>query len=176
MQDISPSVRDAAIKLAGNYLASHPEGTPKYLDAISERILVSKFHVSHSVKESPNNFHQDTSISVRKRVMRILKNVYVNTNDTAVWVDVGTKLVERVTDDITAVRETSVKTSVETIFNPWSSSNTRQRNNGHAEFGYLPPDVKQEVQQRCSVLLRIFANLEKLGCGSCFENVLVLVS
>jgi hypothetical protein len=56
MQDISPSVRDAAIKLAGNYLASHPEGTPKYLDAISERILVSKFHVSHSVKKSPNTF------------------------------------------------------------------------------------------------------------------------
>lgn len=108
--------------------------------------------------------------------MRILKNVYVNTNDTAVWVDIGTKLVERVTDDITAVRETSVKTSVETIFSPWSSSYTRQRNNGHAEFDYLPPDVKQEVQQRCSVLLRIFANLEKLGCGPCFENVLVLVS
>jgi HEAT repeat associated with sister chromatid cohesion len=40
MQDISPSVRDAAIQLAGNYLASHPEGTQKYLAAISERIMV----------------------------------------------------------------------------------------------------------------------------------------
>lgn len=41
MQDISPSVRDAAIQLAGNYLASHPEGAQLYLAAISERIMVS---------------------------------------------------------------------------------------------------------------------------------------
>ncbi|KAH8548086.1 hypothetical protein BGW37DRAFT_523737 [Umbelopsis sp. PMI_123] len=156
MQDISPSVRDAAIQLAGNYLASHPEGTQKYLAAISERIL-------------------DTSISVRKRVMRIVKNVYVNSTDAAVWVDIGTKIIERVADEITAVRDTAVKTSMETVFRPWSSSYTRNHKSGNIEFEYLPPEFKQEVTQRCNVLLQIFSNLDKVGCTSSVENLLDLI-
>ncbi|KAI8576239.1 hypothetical protein K450DRAFT_274906 [Umbelopsis ramanniana AG] len=156
MQDISPSVRDAAIQLAGNYLASHPEGTQKYLTAISERIM-------------------DTSISVRKRVMRILKNVYVNTSDVMIWVDIGTRIIERVADEITAVRDTAVKISMETVFRPWASSYTRHHKNGYAEFEYLPPDFKQEIIQRCNILLQIFSSLDKVGCSSSVETLLLLI-
>jgi hypothetical protein len=178
MQDISPSVRDAAIQLAGNYLASHPEGTQKYLAAISERILVSHwdFPIAFNYGTKRWQYNQDTSISVRKRVMRIVKNVYVNSTDAAVWVDIGTKIIERVADEITAVRDTAVKTSMETVFRPWSSSYTRNHKSGNIEFEYLPPEFKQEVTQRCNVLLQIFSNLDKVGCTSSVENLLDLVS
>lgn len=107
--------------------------------------------------------------------MRILKNVYAHANDDAVEVDIGSKIVERVADDIMAVRETAVKTSLETIFRPWSITYTRKRKNDYVEFEYLPPDFKQEVLQRCNILLQIFASLEKSGCSSSLENILVLV-
>ncbi|KAG2174425.1 hypothetical protein INT43_004448 [Umbelopsis isabellina] len=125
MQDTSPSVRDSAIKLAGNYLASHTEGTQQYYTAISERIL-------------------DTSISVRKRVIRILRDIYLHTNIFSMHVDIGAKVIDRMIDDITAVRESALKASMETIFAPWTSPCIQRRNLEQTEFQYLPHDFKKE--------------------------------
>jgi hypothetical protein len=108
--------------------------------------------------------------------MRILKNVYVNTSDVTIWIDIGARIIERVADEITAVRDTAVKTSMETIFRPWTSSNTRHQKHGYAEFEYLPLGFKQEITQRCNILLQIFSNLDKVGCSSSVENILLLVS
>jgi hypothetical protein len=108
--------------------------------------------------------------------MRILKNVYVNSTDVTIWIDIGTRIIERVADDITAVRDSAVKTSMETVFRPWTPSYTRHQKHEFSEFEYLPPDFKQEVTQRCRILLQIFYNLDKLGCSSSVENLFLLVS
>ena len=108
--------------------------------------------------------------------MRILKNVYVNSTDVTIWIDIGTRIIQRVADEITAVRDTAVKTSMETVFRPWTPSYTRHQKHKYAEFEYLPPDFKQEVAQRCRILLQIFYNLDKLGCSSSVENLFLLVS
>jgi hypothetical protein len=118
---------------------------------------------------------QDTSISVRKRVIRILRDIYLHTSSFSMYVDIGAKIIDRMTDDITAVRETALKVSMETMFAPWTSPSIQRRNLEHTEFQYLPHDVKREVMQRCNVLLGVFSRIESLGNSASFERLLLMV-
>lgn len=118
---------------------------------------------------------QDTSISVRKRVIRILRDIYLHTSTSSMHVDIGAKVIDRMTDDITAVRETALKASMETIFAPWTSPCIQRRNLEQTEYQYLQHDFKREIIQRCKVLLDIFSRIESLGNSASFERLLIMV-
>ncbi|KAF6211182.1 hypothetical protein GE061_014297 [Apolygus lucorum] len=78
--DHSTSVREAAVDLVGKFILSRPELIPKYYDMLSARIL-------------------DTGVSVRKRVIKILKEVCIECPTFSKIPEICVKIIRRVNDE-----------------------------------------------------------------------------
>ncbi|KAK7056612.1 Sister chromatid cohesion protein 2 [Paramarasmius palmivorus] len=116
--DSSPAVRDAAVELIGKYVLETPEleAVDGYYSKIADRIA-------------------DTSIAVRKRVIKLLKAFYQSASPTSPTsldggppartqrqVDIAAKLVLRMLDEDDAVKDLAIKTIEELWFPPLTSS------------------------------------------------------
>ncbi|KAL8277535.1 hypothetical protein RQP46_010090 [Phenoliferia psychrophenolica] len=97
--DASPAVRDAAIELVGKYVVGRPELAVKYLPVISERIT-------------------DTGLSVRRRVVKLLRVLFSIVESDALQTEICRKLVWRALDDDEGVKELAA----EAIEDIWFSS------------------------------------------------------
>jgi cohesin loading factor subunit SCC2 len=90
MHDSSPAVRDATVELIGKYVVDRPDLAVAFLPQISARIA-------------------DKGVSVRKRVIKLLKAIYLILNQEE-WidlkVDISHRLISRIYDE-----ETSMKVS-----------------------------------------------------------------
>lgn len=80
LMDSSPAVRDAALEMLGRYVSSNPKLAAEYLPRIGERIT-------------------DSGLSVRKRVIKLLKSIYPLLEDINSKIDVCRRLVGRVNDE-----------------------------------------------------------------------------
>lgn len=78
--DQSTSVREAAVELVGKFILIRPELIPQYYDMLSERIL-------------------DTGISVRKRVIKIFKDICIEHPDFDKIPEMCVKMIRRVNDE-----------------------------------------------------------------------------
>ncbi|XP_013793614.1 nipped-B-like protein A [Limulus polyphemus] len=78
--DQSTSVREAAVDLVGRFILIRPELTHKYYDMLTDRIL-------------------DTGVSVRKRVIKILKDVCLEQPDFPKIPEICVKMIRRVNDE-----------------------------------------------------------------------------
>ncbi|XP_075218552.1 nipped-B cohesin loading factor [Lycorma delicatula] len=78
--DHSTSVREAAVDLVGKFVLSRPELISKYYDMLSARIL-------------------DTGVSVRKRVIKILKDICIECPDFPKIPEICVKMIRRVNDE-----------------------------------------------------------------------------
>ena len=78
--DHSTSVREAAVDLVGKFVLSRPELLANYYDMISVRIL-------------------DTGISVRKRVIKIMKDICLECPDFPKVPEICVKMIRRVNDE-----------------------------------------------------------------------------
>uniref|UniRef100_A0A2C9MAH1 Nipped-B protein n=1 Tax=Biomphalaria glabrata TaxID=6526 RepID=A0A2C9MAH1_BIOGL len=78
--DQSTSVREAAIELVGKFILIQPDLIPNYYDMLSDRIL-------------------DTGISVRKRVIRIFKDICIEHSDFPKIPEMCVKMIRRVNDE-----------------------------------------------------------------------------
>lgn len=78
--DYSTSVREAAVDLVGKFVLSRPELIDKYYDMLSARIL-------------------DTGVSVRKRVIKILKDICMECPDFPKIPEICVKMIRRVNDE-----------------------------------------------------------------------------
>lgn len=78
--DHSTSVREAAVDLVGKFILVRPELTHKYYDMLTERIL-------------------DTGVSVRKRVIKILKDVCLEQPSFEKIPEICVKIIGRVNDE-----------------------------------------------------------------------------
>ncbi|XP_053394741.1 nipped-B-like protein isoform X2 [Mercenaria mercenaria] len=78
--DPSTSVREAAIELVGKFILIRPELIPQYYNMLSERIL-------------------DTGISVRKRVIKIFRDIFNEKPDFNKIPDMCVKMIRRVNDE-----------------------------------------------------------------------------
>ena len=78
--DHSTSVREAAVDLVGKFVLSRPELIDKYYDILLARIL-------------------DTGVSVRKRVIKILKDICVEFPDYEKIPEICVKMIRRVNDE-----------------------------------------------------------------------------
>ncbi|XP_050736968.1 nipped-B-like protein isoform X1 [Eriocheir sinensis] len=93
--DHSTSVREAAVDLVGKFVLSRPEVLTTYYDMISARIL-------------------DTGVSVRKRVIKILKDICLECPDFAKIPEICVKMIRRIND------EEGIKKLVQEVFqNMW---------------------------------------------------------
>ncbi|XP_070563594.1 nipped-B-like protein A [Ptychodera flava] len=78
--DHSTSVREAAVELVGRFVLKKPELIPQYYDMLIERIL-------------------DTGISVRKRVIKILRDICIEHPDFPKVPEMCVKMIRRVNDE-----------------------------------------------------------------------------
>lgn len=78
--DQSTSVREAAIELVGKFILIQPDLIPKYYDMLSDRIL-------------------DTGISVRKRVIKIFKDICIEHPEFNKIPEMCVKMIRRVNDE-----------------------------------------------------------------------------
>ncbi|XP_024859838.1 nipped-B-like protein B isoform X2 [Kryptolebias marmoratus] len=80
LMDNSTSVREAAVELLGRFVLSRPELIEQYYDMLIERIL-------------------DTGISVRKRVIKILRDICLEHPDFHKTTEMCVKMIRRVNDE-----------------------------------------------------------------------------
>ncbi|XP_041825130.1 nipped-B-like protein B [Melanotaenia boesemani] len=80
LMDNSTSVREAAVELLGRFVLSRPELIEQYYDMLIERIL-------------------DTGISVRKRVIKILRDICLEHPDFHKITEMCVKMIRRVNDE-----------------------------------------------------------------------------
>nr|VZH95966.1 unnamed protein product [Spirometra erinaceieuropaei] len=78
--DTSTSVREAAVDLLGRFLVCRPELTAQYYPMLSDRI-------------------RDKGVSVRKRVIRILRDICIEQPDFARIADICVMIIRRVNDE-----------------------------------------------------------------------------
>ncbi|KAI9611647.1 hypothetical protein H4Q26_008602 [Puccinia striiformis f. sp. tritici PST-130] len=101
MHDSSPAVRDATVELVGKYVVDRPDLAVAFLPQISARIA-------------------DKGISVRKRVVKLLKAIYLILNEEE-WiglkVDISHRLISRIHDEETSIRVLAMNALEELWFN-----------------------------------------------------------
>ncbi|CDR46094.1 RHTO0S12e00276g1_1 [Rhodotorula toruloides] len=118
MLDSSPAVRDATIELVGKYVVSRPDLARHYLPKLGERI-------------------SDTGLSVRRRVVKLLKVLYGVVDDEEQRVDICRRLVYRVLDEDDGIKELAVD-AVEDLW-----------------FGATPKSAQQDDAARLAQLASI---------------------
>ncbi|KAJ1656805.1 Sister chromatid cohesion protein 2 [Dispira simplex] len=91
LQDSSPAVRDAAIELVSRYLTHRPALIPQYYRPISDRVL-------------------DMGLSVRKRAIRVLRDIYMQISDRELQVDISDRVLHRIHDEDNHVCQLAYKT------------------------------------------------------------------
>ncbi|KAJ2018587.1 Sister chromatid cohesion protein 2 [Coemansia sp. S680] len=161
LQDSSPQVREAAIDLIGKHVAQNPELTSQYYDFISVRVL-------------------DKGPSVRRRVIRILKEIYLLSSDHAQLVDIGIRLLQRTNDDERIIRELAVKTLQELWFTHEEHVHSCDEEESPMEmsgnmFNMLSPEVQRQMLKRVQVMAGVTeaARSRELGdlMAGLFEHV-----
>ncbi|KAJ2784479.1 Sister chromatid cohesion protein 2 [Coemansia javaensis] len=139
LRDSSPLVREAAIDLIGKHIAHNPELTGEYYGFISVRVL-------------------DKGPSVRRRVMRILADIYSTSEDMGQLVDIGTRLLQRTADDERSIREQAQKTLHELWFSFEQHSHAGEGEGEPAAetsgnvFNALPPEAQRDILRRVRVM------------------------
>ncbi|KAF7422876.1 Sister chromatid cohesion protein 2 [Pleurotus ostreatus] len=132
--DSSPAVRDAAVELIGKYMVDSPEVASDYYPKIADRIA-------------------DTGLSVRKRVIKLLKAFYGATEDIPRRIDIATRLVLRNFDEDDTVKDLAVKSIEELWFqNPLPPSALKKGGSSHNA------STKAPLLNRVSVVMGVAAN------------------
>ncbi|KAJ1021124.1 hypothetical protein NDA16_003910 [Ustilago loliicola] len=91
LRDSSNTVRDSAVALFGSYVLRKPQHIPKYYKQLAVRIL-------------------DTGLSVRKRMVRLLKSMHEATDDQTIRIDACARIVRCINDEDTVVQDMAVLT------------------------------------------------------------------
>lgn len=95
--DASASVRDAAVEIVGKYVLLQPTKTTQYFESLFERV-------------------SDMSLGVRKRVLRLLRDLYATDVDNSVKLEIIEKLLYRTEDEEESVQELATSTLKEMWF------------------------------------------------------------
>jgi hypothetical protein len=85
ISDPSPAVREAAIELVSKHIASDPVLGKKYYEVMRARI-------------------NDAGLGVRKRVIKLLKDIYFKSDEKAMQTEIASSILSRITDEEHSVR------------------------------------------------------------------------
>ncbi|KAF9964489.1 Sister chromatid cohesion protein 2, partial [Mortierella alpina] len=161
LQDQSPSVRDAAIDLVGKYMLQDALIRKAYYEIVSDRI-------------------SDTGLNVRKRVLRLLKDMFYEV-DNVVRNDISSKLLLRVNDDETTVRDLAIKSVSEVWFGPFLQATrsmqdrTSESLDNVAPSGVVTSSQKRDVFKRARTMVDMVGQLSALqdeAFGSVIQHLL----
>ncbi|KAJ1674741.1 Sister chromatid cohesion protein 2, partial [Spiromyces aspiralis] len=141
LQDSSPMVREAAIDLIGKHAVTRPDLIEQYYDYLCVRVL-------------------DRGAAVRKRVMRILREVYLRSKDMGRLVDISRRILLRTGDEERRVKEMATRILQEL----WLSNVPgvpRLSASGGSEFAQLkafssfPCSAQRELAKRVGVMANV---------------------
>ncbi|KAJ7070155.1 hypothetical protein C8F01DRAFT_1364201 [Mycena amicta] len=125
--DSSSAVRDAAVELIGKYMIDSPEVAGNYYTKIADRMA-------------------DTGLSVRKRVIKLLKQYYGVITDIETKTDICRRLVMRMVDEDDGVKDLAIKTIEELWFSaPLQSAMKSRGSTATATQDKLPLQTKVAV-------------------------------
>ncbi|GKV08789.1 hypothetical protein SLEP1_g20372 [Rubroshorea leprosula] len=130
--DSAISVREAALELVGRHIASHPDVGIKYFEKVAERI-------------------KDTGVSVRKRAIRIVRDMCTSNANFSGFTTACIEIISRVSDDESSIQDLVCKTFYEFWFEEPSGSQTQF--SGHGSF--VPLEVAKKTEQIVEMLRRI---------------------
>ncbi|TRM61170.1 hypothetical protein BD626DRAFT_502962 [Schizophyllum amplum] len=112
--DNSAAVRDAAVELIGKYMVESPEVAGKYYTKIADRIA-------------------DTGLSVRKRVIKLLKAFYQVSQEQEKRCDIARRIILRQLDEDDSVKDLAIKTIEELWFAPSPMAPSRNKTRDTAD-------------------------------------------
>ncbi|KAG0238089.1 Sister chromatid cohesion protein 2 [Actinomortierella wolfii] len=148
LQDASPAVRDAAIDLVGKYMLEDKNILKAYYEIISDRL-------------------SDTGVGVRKRVIRLLKDIFAKTELRAVKNDIAKKILWRVKDDEPTVRELAIKTAYEIWFGQFvqATQSVISTSNGDVDLNIFQESPLSTIStsQKRDVLRRVRTLVDAIG-------------
>ncbi|KAL2629314.1 hypothetical protein R1flu_014000 [Riccia fluitans] len=127
--DSAISVREAAMELVGRHIVSRPDFAVKYFEKIAERIM-------------------DTGVSVRKRVIKIIRDVCMSNSGFAKATDGCIRIISRINDEESSIQDLVGKTFFELWFEEPSNSSTQYV----ADGSVVPLEIAERTQQLVDVL------------------------
>ncbi|RKP38758.1 sister chromatid cohesion C-terminus-domain-containing protein [Dimargaris cristalligena] len=136
LQDSSPAVRDAAIELVSRYLSHRPDIIQQYYRPISERIL-------------------DMGLNVRKRVIRLLRDIYSQIQDQEMQIDIADRIMHRINDEDSNVSQLAYKTIQELWFSDLKADVQRAAQSTSSGGTNLPDLERAAVAARYEIILGV---------------------
>ncbi|KAJ9067298.1 Sister chromatid cohesion protein 2, variant 2 [Entomophthora muscae] len=139
LQDTSKAVRSAAVDFIGRCMTSQPELSQEYYSDICERIL-------------------DTGVSIRQRVIKILKDIS-KTADSATLADIGCKILMRTQDSEVNVKVLAVTTLQSIWFSPLeghelpSDCEALLKDSQQLRLESLPPVCQKQLMGRAQMII-----------------------
>ncbi|XVE68278.1 hypothetical protein DITRI_Ditri09bG0054800 [Diplodiscus trichospermus] len=130
--DSAISVREAALELVGRHIASHPDVGLKYFEKVAERI-------------------KDTGVSVRKRAIRIIRDMCNTNPNFSGFASACIEIISRVSDDESSIQDLVCKTFYEFWFEEPSGVQTQYPRDGSS----VPLEVAEKTEQIVEMLRRL---------------------
>ncbi|XP_065037401.1 sister chromatid cohesion protein SCC2-like [Musa acuminata AAA Group] len=127
--DSAISVREAALELVGRHIASHPGVGLKYFEKVAERI-------------------KDTGVSVRKRSIRIIRDLCISESNFSEATRAFIEIISRVTDEESSVQDLVCKT----FFELWFEEPTGSQKHLIADGSSVPMEVAKKTEQIVDML------------------------
>ncbi|KAK7316299.1 hypothetical protein VNO77_35233 [Canavalia gladiata] len=130
--DSAISVREAALELVGRHIASHPDVGFKYFEKIAERI-------------------KDTGVSVRKRAIKIIRDMCSSNANFSGFTRACTEIISRVSDDEASIQDLVCKTFYEFWFEEPPASQAQVFGDGST----VPLEIAKKTEQIVEMLRRM---------------------
>ncbi|ESQ41527.1 hypothetical protein EUTSA_v10012417mg [Eutrema salsugineum] len=129
--DSAISVREAALELVGRYIASHPDVGLKYFEKVAERI-------------------KDTGVSVRKRAIKIIRDMCTSNPNFSEFTSACTEILSRISDDESSIQDLVCKTFYEFWFEEPPGHHTQFASDASS----IPVEVEMKTNQMVGLLRR----------------------
>lgn len=125
--DQAISVREAALELVGRHIASHPDVGLKYFEKVAERT-------------------KDTGVSVRKRAIRIIKDMCTSNANFTEFTAACIEIISRINDDESSIQDLVCKTFYEFWFEELPNSQSYVFGDGSSVSIELVKKTEQIVE------------------------------
>ncbi|KJE90449.1 hypothetical protein CAOG_001761 [Capsaspora owczarzaki ATCC 30864] len=148
--DVSIAVREAALELLGKFVTTKPEFADKYFPMILERI-------------------RDVGVFVRKRVIRILKDICANQPHSSRVVTICVAIMGRITDENDGIRAHVLQTFQEMWFGPLVETGSE---GAASSSGRRQKTDSKELYRRVLLLRDVVGELHKSQQTELFDQLL----
>ncbi|KAI7860099.1 sister chromatid cohesion C-terminus-domain-containing protein [Circinella umbellata] len=141
IHDGSPSVRDSTVEVLAKYLGRQTDVPRKLYNIVSTRIM-------------------DTAINVRKRVVKLLRDLYYKCSDEELKIDIASKLILRMSDSEVSISDLALKMSQEVLFSPFHDIDQDENDYFGASYDNAPKARKERIKQLTNIITGAVALME----------------